>query len=224
MPDSYEPDDELPWTEDQWEAFMKRSDVRSAKFGELFETLREHPDREDIIAKEMGWDRMRGQLDEEEAAARVEEWNRICEEAVNDPDIQRQMEESDRELEALPAYQKANEFALNVYQKLEPFFAEKDDEEADDDLVDLFGSSHTIGVKIAGGHGIGYEDDAICGNIVNCKRALKAAEESIESLNALRQKDVVPTELLEEFMRDAEDTRRLVADHIEELRKRVWWE
>src|SRR5438105_11813412 len=34
-----EPDDDRPWTEAQWEALMKRSDVRSAKFGELLETF-----------------------------------------------------------------------------------------------------------------------------------------------------------------------------------------
>ena len=51
----HEPDDP-PWTEDQWERFMQRSDVRSAKFGELLETLRDHPDRDEIIAREMGWD------------------------------------------------------------------------------------------------------------------------------------------------------------------------
>src|SRR5262245_14062320 len=54
-------DDDRPWTEAQWEAFMKRADARSAKFGELLETFQDHPNRDAIIDHEMGWDRRRAQ-------------------------------------------------------------------------------------------------------------------------------------------------------------------
>jgi len=33
------------------------------------------------------------------------------------------------------------------------------------------GGSFTIAAKLAGGHGMGYEDDVLCGNIVCCKRS-----------------------------------------------------
>ena len=60
---THDEDEELPWNEEQWEEFMKRSDVRSARFGELFETLIDHPDRDEIIDKEMTFDeRIRGVL------------------------------------------------------------------------------------------------------------------------------------------------------------------
>jgi hypothetical protein len=48
--------DGRPWTEAQWERFMQQSDARSAKFGELLETLRDDPNCDGIIAHEMGWD------------------------------------------------------------------------------------------------------------------------------------------------------------------------
>ena len=64
-------DQELPWTEAQWEAFMRRSDVRSAKFGELLETLHDDPDRHAKIDHEMGWDKpIEGETEEDEEAAR----------------------------------------------------------------------------------------------------------------------------------------------------------
>src|SRR4051794_953627 len=44
---------ERPWTEAQWEAFMKRSDARSARFGELLETLRDDPDAQAKLDHEM---------------------------------------------------------------------------------------------------------------------------------------------------------------------------
>jgi hypothetical protein len=50
----HEEDEDFPWNEQQWEDFMKRSDVRSARYGELFETLIDHPDLDEIIDKEMG--------------------------------------------------------------------------------------------------------------------------------------------------------------------------
>ena len=48
---------DLPMNEAQWRRMMQESDARSAKFGELLETLIDHPDRDEIINREMGWDR-----------------------------------------------------------------------------------------------------------------------------------------------------------------------
>jgi hypothetical protein len=55
-PDEYEPEDDRPWSEEKWEAFMKEGDLRAARFGELLETFIDHPDRDEIVAREMGWD------------------------------------------------------------------------------------------------------------------------------------------------------------------------
>ena len=49
-------DEERPWPKAQWEQLIRQSDVRSAKYGELFETLRDDPDRDGLIAHEMRWD------------------------------------------------------------------------------------------------------------------------------------------------------------------------
>ncbi|HID23282.1 MAG TPA: hypothetical protein EYP14_12885, partial [Planctomycetaceae bacterium] len=48
--------EDRPWTEEEWERLLQWSDLRAARFEELFETLRDHPDRDRIIAEEMGWD------------------------------------------------------------------------------------------------------------------------------------------------------------------------
>ena len=52
---SHDQDDERPYTEEQWEALFRESDLKAAKFGELLETLHDQPDHELIIAREMGW-------------------------------------------------------------------------------------------------------------------------------------------------------------------------
>jgi hypothetical protein len=63
--DDYEPEDDRPWSEEKWEAFMKEGDLRAARFGELLETLIDHPDRDEIVAREMGWDDLADAVAEE---------------------------------------------------------------------------------------------------------------------------------------------------------------
>ena len=60
--------DDRPWDEEQWEAFMRESDLRSARYGEILETVMDDPDRDRIIAKEMGWDWLTEALDERDTA------------------------------------------------------------------------------------------------------------------------------------------------------------
>src|SRR5256885_16728602 len=59
---------DAPWSEQRWEQFMRESDLRSARFGEIFETVMDDPNRDRIIAREMGWSWLIEALDEEEAA------------------------------------------------------------------------------------------------------------------------------------------------------------
>ena len=66
--DEFDPPDDRPWSEEKWEAFMRESDLRSARFGEIFETVIDDPNRDRIIAREMGWDWLTEALDEKEAA------------------------------------------------------------------------------------------------------------------------------------------------------------
>jgi hypothetical protein len=52
-----EPEHPRPLDEFQWERLLRESDARTEKYGELLDKYRDHPDADDIIAKEMGWDR-----------------------------------------------------------------------------------------------------------------------------------------------------------------------
>src|SRR5438552_6094966 len=143
-----EPDDDRPWTEAQWEAFMKRSDVRSAKFGELLETFMDHPDRDEIIDREMGWDRPANEEFEEIIAAAAEE---VEAEKLARGDAESDDDEDDLTLEDdwpsdedesaedyigkrknalrnMPAYARAFEFGLRVHDALEPYFSKEEEE------------------------------------------------------------------------------------------------
>ncbi len=49
------PDNEPVWDEYDWERFLREQDLRAERYLELMETYRDHPDRDNIVAREMGW-------------------------------------------------------------------------------------------------------------------------------------------------------------------------
>ncbi len=85
----------------------------------------------------------------------------------------------------------------------------------------LFLSAGKIGANLAGGHGLGYDDESICGNIVKCRWALSDCEFCREMLEQLHDKTGD-----ERFAKLAYDSRRLaevIRERVARLRKRVWW-
>ncbi|HET9800925.1 MAG TPA: hypothetical protein VFP82_04505, partial [Chthoniobacterales bacterium] len=74
------------WDEHDYERFFKESDARTEKYGELLDKYGDSEEADAKIANEMGWD---ADLSDEEAAAHdqwIEEMNRACEEALNEPE------------------------------------------------------------------------------------------------------------------------------------------
>ncbi len=231
--DEPEADDERPWNEEQWEAFMKKSDVRAAKFGELLETFIDHPDRDEIIDHEMGWDRPEpgderddNQGDDADDEAEPFDPAAILEEAANSVDDEEWKEYARQEEEALhaiPAYRRGYAFALKLQRALKKKLGNQADEE-DEDAGEAFINAHLIAVKIAGGHGMGYEDDVLCGNIVKCKHSLAAANECLAALERLRERRLLPPKKLEALIAECTEIRGLVEQRIAELRGKVWWQ
>jgi hypothetical protein len=51
----HEPPEDKAWDEFDYEKFMRESDARCDKYGELLDKYENHPDRDQIIEREMGW-------------------------------------------------------------------------------------------------------------------------------------------------------------------------
>jgi hypothetical protein len=236
-----EPESEQPWNEEQWEKFFKESDVRSAKFGELLETFHDHPDRDAIIDREMGWDRdddgepfewdeQGPDFDDEEDdddeaetfSTNSDDENPFGTDADDDEDDDSDIWE-DRDLKRTPYYTKAFQFGLNVHDQLKPYLVE-DDENQDEDFIDALANGFTIAAKLAGAHGMGTDDDVLCGNIVCCKRSLEAASECLRALSSLRERGLLPGEIADPLVTEGAEVRGLVEQHIAELRSKVWWQ
>lgn len=212
---------EPPWGEEQWERFMQESDVRSARYGELLETLIDHPERDEIIAREMGWDR-EVEVDEDD------DWRDELHEAMSDPLTDEELEEYRREkgdVDDIPAYARSFAWALRVFQSLRAEFESPVDETSDvDELLSEALDCNVVAAKIAGGHGMGYDEESLCGNIVCCKRSLEAADTSLRALQELSERRTELRERIAPLLVEGREIRQLVVDRIEELRSRVWWE
>jgi hypothetical protein len=75
MPD-YDPESEKVWDEYDWERFLQQQDQKTEKYMELLEKYLDHPQRDEIIAREMGWSHLVGDNDwsEEVDALANEDW------------------------------------------------------------------------------------------------------------------------------------------------------
>src|SRR3954453_9227042 len=66
----YEPEPDRVWDEYEWERFLQQQDHKTEKYMELLEKYLDHPQRDQIIAREMGWTQL---LNEEESDSWSEE-------------------------------------------------------------------------------------------------------------------------------------------------------
>ena len=141
---NFDPSEEKPWGEAEWEKSMRESDVRSAKFGELLETLMDHPDRDAIISREMGWD----SIDKEDTDADDRDAQETSEdnsfdavfppsdEAFSDSDEEADGYLSIREAgEEIPAYVHGYAWALDIVGSFQQT-SSNDDEEIEELLAE----------------------------------------------------------------------------------------
>ncbi len=214
------------WDEEDWERFLQKADVRTAKYLELFETLHNHPDCDNLIAKEMGWSHKYEDCDYNSNGScgncgkrdecRIYEINQIFDNSTEyDETIERDVED----VKNIIAYKKSYE----LYIKLSKYFRNREGVDADEDFLEAISASSKISAKIAGGHGMGYERDSLCGNIANCKRSLKNARICVYSLEIVRAKSTLPDSDINILISEAIKVEREVLKWIEYLRSRIWW-
>lgn len=76
----YEPEPDRVWDEYEWERFLQQQDHKTEKYMELLEKYLDHPQRDQIIAREMGWTQL---LNEEEGESWSDEVDAMLAEESN---------------------------------------------------------------------------------------------------------------------------------------------
>ncbi|TVR13663.1 MAG: hypothetical protein EA391_13840 [Balneolaceae bacterium] len=204
------------WDEYRWEQFFRESDKRTDKYSQLLDEYMDHPDRDRIIAEEMGWTRLLDELEVESkdwigefdfnGYEEGEEWKRHTGHEPAEFDS----------FENFPLYQKAFSFAIDSIKMADEHLVDLDDES-----VRAFCRSIIVpSAKIAGGFSFGLEMESIGGNIANCKRGLIAANQMLNALYEIGEKEILDRELYLEFYGRAKEVRDELGIYIVELRER----
>lgn len=200
-----------------WEEFFKRNDKRVDKYIELFERYLDHPHRDEIIAKDMGWDR-------------TEKGNNIFEEDLSD-DLDDEAGEqwkanggiADQDEDSVEpnnfSESKLYKRAFNLAIKVSNLVKTIPDSANHEKLISKFAvNGMSIAAKIAGASAFGLDKDSIGGNIATCKRALNFANKAITNLQEMKGKKLVGEEDYSGLIKDLVEVRNAVALHILDLR------
>jgi hypothetical protein len=212
------PDDNEIWDEFKWEEFMKQQDKKVDRYMELFYRHQDDPNRDEIIAREMGWTWL---LDEDHAEDPPPVSN---EEEIEEGEGWKAAAglESDEPFEYyqfknLPVYRLSHEFALRAFRFVDQL---PESARGDSAVVDFVSNAMIAGAKIAGGTGIGDDRDELGGNIAYCKRGLAASNLTIAALHEMNEKHIVDDKDYAGLIKEATEVRNAIALHVVDLREK----
>ena len=183
MADFYD-EPERAWDEYDWERFLQQQDSKTERYMELFEKYIDDPNRDQIIAQEMGWTHLLEQPAEE------------IEEIEFEPDfeVEEGEEETQEVFESHPLYQ--NAFSLTVW--IDQLF---------DEVPSV--ASSPLGVKLASHVAVAsaklaaalsdHETEEIGMTIAYLKRALRAISTAVEAATQMSQDGSLKSRQFEEL-------------------------
>jgi hypothetical protein len=184
MADFYD-EPERAWDEYDWERFLQQQDSKTERYMELFEKYIDDPNRDQIIAQEMGWTHLLDQPSEE-----IEEI-----EFESDFEVEEEGEEETQEVfESHPLYQTA--FSLTVW--IDQLF---------DEVPSV--ASSPLGVKLASHVAVAsaklaaalsdHETEEIGMTIAFLKRGLRALSTAVEAATQMSHDGSLKTRQFEEL-------------------------
>jgi hypothetical protein len=171
------------WDEYQWERFLQQQDRKTEQYFQLFEKYQDHPERDEIIAREMGWNHSDDDDDDEEDS----DWlDTLEEDEEADEEESAEDEEEFEELLQSEVYMQSMELNRRVFTMVEERETLKDHPVA----VELATRVAICGAKLAA---------ALCGDdfsevgmtIAYLKRSLKAANDALGAASRLRHAGLI---------------------------------
>jgi hypothetical protein len=219
-----------PWDEHDYERLLRESDARTDKYIELLEKYGDSDEAEAKIAKEMGWDKDE-ELTEEEAARQregIEEMNRACEEALNEPPSEPEphregidwIRTADGDVRH-PLQHRCFESAIRFRQRADELGLDRCE---DRDLDQFLSEFQITSVKLAGAlsglaQGHDYRDNAF--TVAYLKRALDHLHKAQAGLEAVAPKTLLPNEMLTEARQELLEIRQGILNLMDEFRNEL---
>jgi hypothetical protein len=178
----YEGESERMWDEYDWERFLQEQDQKTEKYMQLLEKYLDDPQRDEIIAREMGWTQL---LDAKDWSAEVDEL--LDEDPEEDDDLEPdQAAKSVETFEEHSLYRAA--FALTIW--IDQLFDQKPLLQNEPAAIKLATHSALASAKLAAALS-GDDVDEIGMTIAYLKRALKAITISMDAAEQLLSEKLI---------------------------------
>ena len=197
------PDD--VWDEYQWERFLQEQDRNTEKYFGLLEKYVDHPDRDEIIAREMGWEFYPEDQEMEEISELV------CEQEIMEMDEEGgEFEEFSRS----PIYKDT----LKLHRWINNWIESDEKLREHPEAVRFATRSAVCGAKLAAAL-CGDESAEIGMTIAYLKRALKAANDALEAASRLVEAGLLDKRRAAAARRHVFKIRNRVVDFMSEYRE-----
>ena len=222
-------DDEV-WDEHRWESFLRKDDERVSRYMKMLNSfLEEHPmPPADDEIKRQQWDeafrsflvkngRMQDEFESSAFFLDHEEFDEIFEDfEIFEEDEEYLDEEPYERFETLPVYQEA--FDLSSY--VMKWSNRLPGHVKDSTLVQFCANVMQIPSNIAKGHGIGFEREALGGNIACLKRGIASANAALELLQEQKKLPYMDEKTYRILYEKTYEVRNQVGIYIQDLRDR----
>jgi hypothetical protein len=206
--------DGTPKDEFEWELFLRASDRRATKLGELMEKYHDHPDRDRLIAREMGWTAIGEMLDAEANSGAVGEGD-----SADDAGF----EESEPEAVEMDEDPTRHPLVARLITR-SAILMQLTGDRQDDDLEEMVGGFIAVGPKIAGALGIvtpgRTADNELNGLVVaRLKRALGDLSRALNAASCLKEKKTELPFPIDEWITEMLQTRQQILALMNEFRR-----
>ena len=195
-----------PKDEFEWELYLRAADRRTTKFSEWMEKYMDDPDRNRIVAQEMGWTENGELLDDEEET--VEDFENAD---ADEPDVEELVERPLRH----PLVERLIERSTELFRATE--------NEPDIDVRAMEGYFTCVGPKIAGALSVVGPDRAFADEmkglaIAKLKRALGELSQALNAADRVKMRSATLSFPLEHWINEMLAIRQEILALMDELR------
>jgi len=195
------------WDEYQWERFLQDQDRATEKYFRLLEKFLDHPDRDALIASEMGWSDCPTDPEIEELAAYYAESGHPPDEVAD---------AIENEFERF-AKTRIYRDALMLHRWIHALFGRDERIRAHPEATRLSARSALCGAKIAAAL-CGDDSSEIGMTLAYLKRALKAANDALDAIAKLSDAGLLETRRAQNARRLVFRIRDRIVNHMREFR------
>jgi hypothetical protein len=202
------------WDEFQWERFLQEQDRNTEKYFRLMEQYMDHPDRDQLVAKEMGWEQVPCPVEEDS-----EDWEEYLamEEMLAEEALEEEMEEEEDCESYLdhPVYVEM----VRLHHWLEEWLENHPAHQENPHAVRLATQAAVCSAKLAAALSQEEDEDVELGMVIAyLKRALKAANECLDCAAQMRRGDILVETDHSEFLQLLFSVRNQIVDLMRESR------